>query len=102
MFRPALQVLPMVLDLLWAPLNIQALILFLNHSVSPIPGWARRQLAERISDTPGIGGVTWTKLLQDIELEEARRPTQGHVPLWPCGWSTSDILLRMVRHWMRW
>lgn len=54
-FRPALQVLPLALELLWTPLNYAALMQFLTHPC-PIPGYARRRLA---ADAPGIGGDYW-------------------------------------------
>lgn len=66
-FRPALQVLPLALDLLWAPLNFQALVQFLTHPVCPIPGFARRRLAEKIARAPGIGGADWTTALDEID-----------------------------------
>ena len=66
-FRPALQVLPLALDLLWAPLNFQALVQFLTHPVCPIPGFARKRLAEKISRAPGIGGADWRTALDEID-----------------------------------
>lgn len=65
-FRPALQVLPLALDLLWVPLNFQALVQFLTHPVCPIPSFARRRLAEKIASAPGIGGADWQVALDDI------------------------------------
>ncbi len=66
-FRPALQVLPLVLELLWDPLNYYALVQFLTHSVCPIPGYARRRLAEKVADAPGIGGAYWLHTLTRID-----------------------------------
>lgn len=66
-FRPALQVLPLAFDLLWAPLNFQALVQFLTHPVCPIPGFARRCLAEKVARAPGIGGVDWQNALAKID-----------------------------------
>lgn len=66
-FRPALQVLPLALELLWDPLNFYALVQFLTHPVSPIPGYARRRLAEKVADAPGIGGAYWQRTLVDID-----------------------------------
>lgn len=65
-FRPALQVLPLALELLWEPLNFYALVQFLTHPVCPIPSYARRRLAEKVADAPGIGGVQWQRVLADI------------------------------------
>ena len=66
-FRPALQVLPLALDLVWAPLNFQSLVQYLTHPVCPIPGFARKRLAEKIARTPGIGGADWQAALDKID-----------------------------------
>lgn len=59
-FRPALQVMPLALELLWEPLNFHSLVQFLTHPVNPIPGYARRRLAEKVADAPGIGAMLST------------------------------------------
>jgi hypothetical protein len=66
-FRPAQQVLPLVLELIWQPLNFYALIQFLTHPICPIRGYARRQLAAKQSDHPGIGGPRWDAVLNEID-----------------------------------
>ena len=65
-FRPALQLLPMALALLWAPLDFNVLTSFLSHPISPVRGYARRKLAAKFADQPGIGGAEWEKVLNDI------------------------------------
>lgn len=65
-FRPTLQVLPLALELVWAPLNFYALLQFLSHSVSPVPGFARFKLAGVVADRPGIGGDAWREALTKI------------------------------------
>ena len=67
-FRPALQVLPLALELLWDPLNFYGLLQFLTHPVCPVPGHARRRLAGKVADKPGIGGKAWEATLKDIDL----------------------------------
>lgn len=67
-FRPALQLLPLALEILWAPLDCHVLLQFLTHSVCPVPGWARRRLAEKIADQPGLGGTSWARTLDDVDL----------------------------------
>ena len=64
--RPALQVLPLVLELLWAPLNYPALLQFLTHSICPIRTHARRKLAVKIAASPGVEGVLWADVLDSI------------------------------------
>ena len=66
-YRPTLQLLPMALDLLWAPLDFKILLSFLSHPVSPVRHYARRQLAGKLAAQPGIGGVQWDKVLNRID-----------------------------------
>lgn len=65
-FRPALQVLPLALELLWDPINFYALLQFLTHPVCPIPEYARRRLAEKVADAPGVVGAYWQRVLTQI------------------------------------
>jgi hypothetical protein len=65
-FRPALQVLPLALELVWEPLNFYALLQFLSHSVNPVPGFARFKLAGVVADRPGLGGAAWRDALLRI------------------------------------
>lgn len=66
-FRPALQVLPLALELVWEPMNFYALLQFLTHPVCPVPGFARHKLAGVLADQPGIGGDSWKKTLVEID-----------------------------------
>lgn len=66
-YRPALQVLPMSLALLWAPLDFNVLISFLSHPVSPVRSFARRKLAGKLASQPGIGGDQWEAVLIQID-----------------------------------
>ncbi len=70
-FRPTLQVLPLALELLWKPLNFYGMVQFLTHPICPLPGFARRQLAAKVADAPGIGGKRWEKILTDIKQHYA-------------------------------
>ncbi|PWK37661.1 RecB family exonuclease [Cupriavidus plantarum] len=66
-FRPPLQLLPLALRLMWAPLDFHALLQFLSHPVQPLPAFARRRIAEKMADAPGIGGQRWEALLAEID-----------------------------------
>ena len=67
-FRPALQVLPLVLSQLWNPPDIYGLLKFLTHPICPVPYQARKPLAEMLARTPGIGsGPAWEEALKKIE-----------------------------------
>lgn len=84
-FRPALQVLPLALELLWDPLDYHALVQFLTHPVCPVPGHARRRLAEKIADAPGIGGEYWQRTLADIDVyyrEEQAPRVRDQIAIW--------------------
>lgn len=66
-FRPALQVVPLVLGQLWKPLDLYGLLKFLTHPICPVPGVARTRLAEMLANSPGIGGgEAWERTLADI------------------------------------
>lgn len=69
--RPALQVLPLAMELLWAPTNYLALLQFLTHSISPIRLFARRHLAAKIASAPGLVGSKWEDALADIAAHYA-------------------------------
>jgi RecB family exonuclease len=71
---PALQVLPLALATVWEPLDVYALLQFLSHPIGPVPGYARRQLAEVIAERPGIGGPRWREAIGEIE---ARYPDRA-------------------------
>lgn len=66
-FRPVLQALPLALDILWEPLDFAALIQFLMNPICPVPRFARKRLAEKIADAPGIGGERWDVALDEID-----------------------------------
>ncbi len=64
---PALQVLPLALATVWAPLDVYALLQFLSHPISPVPHYARRRLAGVIAECPGIGGARWREAIAETE-----------------------------------
>jgi hypothetical protein len=66
-FRPTLQLVPLAMRLLWDPVDFHALLQFLSHPVHPIKPFARRRIAQKMADAPGIGGAGWAALLQAIE-----------------------------------
>lgn len=97
-FRPSLQLLPLALRLIWDPLDFRALMQFLTHPVGPLPRYARARLAEKMASTPGLGGMSWSRALSDIDsyygklapqvvqnvalwLEHIRFPTVQQAPL---------------------
>ena len=109
-FRPALQALPLTFELVWAPLDFQALVQFLTHPVCPIPGFARKRLAEKIARAPGIGGSDWQRALDEIdehyrkESDERAQSVRQAIALWiepvrhdiAMGAPVSDLLTRAI------
>ena len=68
--RPALQVLPLVLGQMWAPLDLYGLLQFLTHPICPVPWVARIRLSEMLARSPGIGhGPAWDKTMKQIEAD---------------------------------
>lgn len=78
--QPALQLLPLVLELCWEPVDPQLLLDFLNLPVCPIPRRATWALVDALAREPGLGSHAWerarTKLCSEAEDSEGRlRPT---------------------------
>lgn len=70
---PALQVLPLALATIWEPLDVYALLQFLSLPIGPVPGYARRRLAEVIAESPGISGPRWREAIEEIEARYPER-----------------------------
>ena len=72
--RPALQALPLGLELCWSPLDVKRLLDFLTHPVGPFSRRARNGLARAVARQPGIGGEAWvaakTKLATGDDAQE--------------------------------
>ena len=75
-FRPALQVLPLVLRLLWDPLDFRALLQFLTHPVTPLPRFAQGRLAQKMASRPGLGGEEWHEALAAIATHYGERAVE--------------------------
>jgi len=65
-WRPALQVLPLILSLLWAPQNPQRMLELLSLPVSPLSRRLRTALLRALSRAPGIGGAVWTEAWRGV------------------------------------
>lgn len=70
---PALQVLPLALATVWEPLDVYALLQFLSHPFGPVPGYARRRLAEVVAQFPGVGGPRWREAVEEIARRQPER-----------------------------
>ncbi len=70
-WRPVFQVLPLVFELCWEPLNPSALLQFLNHPLGPLPQVLRSQLADVVAGQPGIGGDQWKLCIKEYLANQA-------------------------------
>ena len=60
-WRPALQVLPLILAQLWSPRDPQRMLELLSLPVSPLPRRLRTALLRALGQAPGIGGPEWVE-----------------------------------------
>jgi len=77
-WRPVFQVLPLACELLWEPLNANALFQFLSHPIGPIPARFREKLAQTVADNPGIGSDAWNETLNRFLEKEEEGKRQHH------------------------
>lgn len=94
--RPIPQLLGMALSLLWEPLDPRALLGFLTHPVSPVPGVLRRRLARVLAEAPGVGGRRWQEAIaeahEEVRGRHADRPEEQA--------RESDRLKVAVKDWL--
>jgi hypothetical protein len=64
--RAILQLLPLLVELLWEPLDPYRLMEFLTLPVTPLPSWVARRLAAVVAEAPGIGGEGWREAVEDM------------------------------------
>ena len=79
--HPALQVLPLALQIQWQPADAAAVLELLNHPLTPLGHGVARALAEAVAGTPGIGGEAWNaaldKVLKNADAEYAGSQRQA-------------------------
>ena len=81
-YRPALQALPLALELLWKPTDVHRVLEFLVHPYGPFKRQARMLLARAYAAQPGYGGDLWMAAKAAIQ-----------------GWEGGDELVREVEFW---
>ena len=64
--HPVLQVLPLVLNLCWEPVDPQALLDFLSLPLKPITPSVAKKLAEALVDQPGFGSGRWEDAIAEV------------------------------------
>ncbi|MFV2055814.1 MAG: RecB family exonuclease [Thiohalomonadales bacterium] len=81
-WRPLLQVLPLVLELLWEPLDPAVLLQFLMHPMGPLPRRIRQPLADIVANRPGIGGLEWQQQLQSLLAQNENKHLKDETNEW--------------------
>lgn len=72
--RAVLQVLPLALDLCWAPLSPAALLDFLTVPVCPLHPAISRRLVRALEKHPGTGGAVWNEAVEKCDAWASKRP----------------------------
>ena len=80
--RPALQALPLSLELCWAPLDINRLLDFLTHPFGPFSRRARSALARAVAKQPGIGGEAWIAAKAKLATGEESQEVADEIAFW--------------------
>ena len=86
--RAALQVLPLLLEMIWAPAEPQAALDLLSLPATPIPRPLARRLADALRQWPALGSEDWEAALAEHDYGEdtdvaARRRERVSVLLTP-------------------
>lgn len=80
--RPALQALPLALEICWTPLDINRLLDFLTHPVGPFSRRVRSTLARAVAKQPGIGGEAWTAAKAKLASGDDAQEIAGEIDFW--------------------
>ena len=91
-FRPALQALPLALEMCWEPVDMNRLLDFLTHPVGPFSRPARSRLARAVAKQPGIGGEAWTAAKAKITAGDDAQEIAEEITFWLESerWSRTD------------
>jgi ATP-dependent helicase/nuclease subunit B len=82
--HPVFQVLPLVLNLMWQPVDPELLLAFLSLSVSPLPRHATWRLAAALAKQPGLGSGAWTLAYETLceEDQDAEKSLREKLANW--------------------
>lgn len=108
--RPALQILPAALALIWHPFDPEAAILFLSLPFSPIGPSARRQMLRRLYDEAGVQNEEWRALVKKVveEAQESGQQLQDFIelllerPTFPAAGAPVSEIRNLVSHIQVW
>jgi ATP-dependent helicase/nuclease subunit B len=83
-WRPALQILPLAVELAYEPRDPYRVLELLTLAVGPLQGVAGQELAAALGESPGIGGPAWRAAKAEIAertralaLDDARKKGLG-------------------------
>ena len=80
-WRPAMQVLPLALELAFEPRDPYRVLELLTLPVGPFRGFVGSMLAKAVSKQPGIGGQEWTqrklRIADTLRQSETRKLTEA-------------------------
>jgi RecB family exonuclease len=68
--HPALQLLPLALQMLRDPVDPEELLALLELPVGPIPRFAGKRLAAALAEEPGLGSREWETVVADLTSPE--------------------------------
>lgn len=80
-WRPALQLLPLVLELLYTPRDPYRVLELVTLPLGPFTGWVGMQLARALSEAPGVGGRPWEAAKTNIAAEVKKEGRPASDPL---------------------
>jgi hypothetical protein len=91
-YRPALQAVPLALELLWKPVDVHRVLEFLVHPYGPFRRRARWLLARAYAAQPGYGGDEWKAAKADVKALDHGDELLGHIEFWFEGqhWSRDE------------
>lgn len=81
-YRPALQALPLALELLWQPVDAHRVLEFLVHPYGPFKRQARLLLAKAYAAQPGFGGEDWQAAKANVRALEGGEALAAEVDFW--------------------
>jgi ATP-dependent helicase/nuclease subunit B len=79
-WRPALQLLPLAMELAYTPRDPYRVLELVTLPIGPFAGWVGLQLARALSAAPGIGGRPWEAAKTKIREGALRTVAGGDAP----------------------
>lgn len=71
------QIIPLFMEVIWGPVNVQLLSEFLSLPGGPVRGLAARELLKALGKEPGTGGSAWKHALENIAAEPKLGPARA-------------------------